>query len=373
LPIERDGGDRFGSAVAMAGDVAVAGAPGENGLGADAGAVYVFRRDRGGPDGWGQVAEVTASGAGNRGDRFGAAVAVHGDRLLVGAPGDRTDGEEAGAVYLFERDQGGPDAWGRVARVRAFDGAPGAAFGHSVSLFSGTAQGGRPAGVAGAPLARGLVEGGGAGYVLAELQGLETHLPTGDSFVRRNQPNRNEGANPGLRVNHSGLNRAVVDFGDLPDVSRLARARLVLTLAESPHDWGREGRPVEAFRIASFVEGNGAAAGIPGSRRTRGTGAGITWNCWTDLAIENERADCGLVGEILGPLADPVLHVNGLRGEVTWDVTADVVGGTRAWMIRKADERRSGEVWYYSREGAGAAANPDLAPRLVLEFATAVP
>ena len=56
-----------------------------------------------------------------------------------------------------------------------------------------------------------------------------------------------------------------------------------------------------------------------------------------------------------------------------WDVTADVHAGTRAWMVRMADESRSGEVWYHARESLEETGHPDLAPRLVLEFASPPP
>lgn len=173
------------------------------------------------------------------------------------------------------------------------------------------------------------------------------------------------------RINESGRNRTVVDFVGIPNVELLTRATLVLTVAENSRNWGHSGRLVEAEPYEEFSEGNGKAAGVSGSERTRGEGAGITWHCLLrDTAIENGRPDCdGFPGEPLPPSAAPVLHTNDLRGEVAWDVTADVIHrGTRAWTIRKAEEDRSGEVWYYSREGAQEAGNPDLAPRLVLEF-----
>jgi hypothetical protein len=255
-----------------------------------------------------------------------------------------------------------------VARILAFDAVAESVFGASVSVSASDS----PTAVVGAPGGR-PTAGNGEAYVLTDLQTLETHVPIGDSFVRRNHPDRNEGANPRLRINHSGRNRTVVEFAEIPAVANLRRATLVLTIAENSNNWGRDGGTVEAFQALSFPEGNGKAAGVPGSERTRGLGEGITWNCNVDLAIENDRPDCGEPSEVLGPLADPVLHFNGLRGEVAWDVTVDVMRHTRAWIIRKAEESRSGEVWYYSREGARDAGNPDLAPRLVLEFDVPAP
>lgn len=44
---------------------------------------------------------------GNANDRFGESVALDGDTLIVGAPGDSVAGPSAGAVYMYERDEFG--------------------------------------------------------------------------------------------------------------------------------------------------------------------------------------------------------------------------------------------------------------------------
>ncbi len=50
----------------------------------DQGAAYVYYRNQGGPDAWGQVAKLTAAdGAG--GDGFGGGVRSSGDMAIVGA------------------------------------------------------------------------------------------------------------------------------------------------------------------------------------------------------------------------------------------------------------------------------------------------
>ena len=355
--------DQFGTSVAISGTMAVVGAPGENGPGRDTGAAYVFYRDAGGPDRWGQAAELTASGAAGIRDLFGFSVAIGGNRILVGAPDNDVDRLDAGAVYLFGQDQGGEDAWGRQSSIRVGgDEAGTIAFGRAVSLSDSGSLG-----VAGAPF--NLDESApGTAFILEHMATLQTHSSAADSFIRRNEPNRNEGANFKMRVNSSGLNRAVVSFPELPNVERLVSATLVLTIQQNSNNWGPDGRGVDAFRVTPFPEGNGRSAGIFGLERTRGEGAGITWNCWEDLAIENGRPDCGMTGMIRDPVATPVVHRNQMWGEVAWDVTADVADRTFAWMIRKTNESRSGEVWYYTKESAQLIGNPDLAPRLLLDF-----
>ncbi len=107
-------GDNFGFSVAVSGDTAVVGAPFE---GSRAGAAYVFQRDQGGAGNWGEVKKLTASDA-EAGDRFGVSAAVSGDTAVVGA---RSEGSEAGAAYVFHRDEGGANNWGEVKKLTASD------------------------------------------------------------------------------------------------------------------------------------------------------------------------------------------------------------------------------------------------------------
>ena len=63
----------FGSrSEALDAETAIVGAPQDDGGGTDAGAFYVYYRDRSGLDGWGQVIKRTATVPGDS-DRFGSA------------------------------------------------------------------------------------------------------------------------------------------------------------------------------------------------------------------------------------------------------------------------------------------------------------
>ena len=195
-----------------------------------------------------------------------------------------------------------------------------------------------------------------------------------DSFLRRLSPQRNEGANPGLRLQAAGDNRAVVGFDQdaIDGFGEVSTATLVLTIAENADNWGRHAdRTVDAHPLRDdFAEGNGQNGDLPGPESTRGDGPGVTWNCATDADIANHRADCDPKwsgGDFAAATALPVLHVNGMSGEVSWDVTDDVLAGTVAWLVKKTAEVQPGKVSYFSREGAEAAGNQDLAPRLILE------
>jgi hypothetical protein len=147
-------GDQFGASVAISGDTLVVGATLEDELGDASGAAYVFVRDDGGPDAWGEVSKLTASD-GDIDSYFGSAIAIHGDTVLVGAiyDDDLCDGSwwcDAGAAYLFERDLGGPQAFGQVRRLVPSLTEPGGNFGQSVALGDRTALVGAHRGVPGA-------------------------------------------------------------------------------------------------------------------------------------------------------------------------------------------------------------------------------
>ncbi|MFC1610370.1 hypothetical protein ACFL6C_05380 [Myxococcota bacterium] len=116
-PLAGEVDDRFGASVALDGDTLVIGAWGEQN---NVGAAYVLYRDHPTTDAWGQVKRLTAS-VGDVDDYFGGNVAIDGSFVLVTAGGDDDMAEDAGAVYLFERNQGGPDNWGLWAKFVTSD------------------------------------------------------------------------------------------------------------------------------------------------------------------------------------------------------------------------------------------------------------
>lgn len=121
--------ERFGSAVAVDGDLTVVGAPGHSSGGINAGAVYVFRYAAG--QGW--VEEIQLIGDDTKaGDLFGTAVAIDGRRVLVGAPGADPTQSGAGAAYVFVQDLQG--RWTQEATLIADDGALRDGFGEAVAL-----------------------------------------------------------------------------------------------------------------------------------------------------------------------------------------------------------------------------------------------
>ncbi len=128
------GGDKFGYAVSVDGDTAVIGAYQDNGEGADSGAAYVFTRNEGV---WDDGVKLTASG-GAAYDNFGISVAVDGDTVVVGAPGNDGDGADSGSVYVFVKPTGGWATSTETAKLTASDGAALDYFGYSVAVDGDT-------------------------------------------------------------------------------------------------------------------------------------------------------------------------------------------------------------------------------------------
>jgi hypothetical protein len=101
----------YGESVAVSGDTVAVGAPGDPSLGLAGGSVYLLDRNGTGADSWAE-ARIIAAPAGALG--FGASVALSGDLLVVGAPGSATS---TGTAWLYARNQGGIGTWGLVSQL----------------------------------------------------------------------------------------------------------------------------------------------------------------------------------------------------------------------------------------------------------------
>ena len=126
--------DEFGRAAGLHGDTAVAGIPGGDAAGFNAGAATVHDRQAGGADNWGVAKSLYASDPAAE-HVFAWAVALSGDTLVVGAPTINLADSGIGSAYVFERGAGGPDNWGLVKRLSASDAPLFANFGFSVAAL----------------------------------------------------------------------------------------------------------------------------------------------------------------------------------------------------------------------------------------------
>jgi uncharacterized protein (TIGR03437 family) len=118
-------GDNFGSSVALSGQTVAIGARGVN---VDRGAAYVFTRNG---TVWAQQAKLIGNELGNPA-YFGAAVALNGDTLVVGAP---FDGATRGSTYVFTRSGA---SWMQQPKLTASDAEMGDYFGHAVAVNGDT-------------------------------------------------------------------------------------------------------------------------------------------------------------------------------------------------------------------------------------------
>ena len=121
--------DEFGRSVATGHGVAIIGSPNDDDNGTDSGSAYVFARAG---STWSQFAKLTPSG-GSAGERFGWSLSLSEDRVVVGSPGDFS----SGAAFVFVRT---PTGWTESARLAS----PGAGFGTAVSTSGGMALVGAP-------------------------------------------------------------------------------------------------------------------------------------------------------------------------------------------------------------------------------------
>jgi len=145
--------DGFGISVAVSGDTVIVGASSEAGDKAStaaspndnqdrAGAAYVFTHNG---NTWTQQAYLKASNAIAL-SKFGEFVAVSGDTVIVGSPGERGDAAstaanpninafEAGAAYVFTRNG---DTWTQQAYLKAFNADISHNFGRSLAISGDT-------------------------------------------------------------------------------------------------------------------------------------------------------------------------------------------------------------------------------------------
>jgi VCBS repeat-containing protein len=135
--------DGFGSAVALNGDYAACAALGAKiGSHAKQGAAWLFTRNAGGTDAWGQARKFTAND-GRANDGFGSALILSGDTLAIGAPlADVDDHKDQGAAYVYTHNEGGSDAWGLSVKVTAANGAAGDQFASSLAVSGDTLSAG---------------------------------------------------------------------------------------------------------------------------------------------------------------------------------------------------------------------------------------
>src|SRR6266545_1132510 len=117
-------GALFGISVAISGETVVVGAPGDDSRGSD----YLCARHGGV---WSQQQKLLASDARCCGEAFGESVAISGETVVVGSGG----GGVGGSAYVFARSSG---VWSQQQKLRASDAAVADSFGASVAISGET-------------------------------------------------------------------------------------------------------------------------------------------------------------------------------------------------------------------------------------------
>lgn len=129
-----DFGDHFGYGVAISGAYAIVTANGDDEKGVNAGAAYVFQKDLGGANNWGQLKKLIAPD-GQDDDNFGVSVDLDGAWAVIGANKDDDHGPESGSAYVFYQNLGGVvNSWGKHTKLTDYSGAKGEHYGYAVSI-----------------------------------------------------------------------------------------------------------------------------------------------------------------------------------------------------------------------------------------------
>jgi cyclophilin family peptidyl-prolyl cis-trans isomerase len=124
-------GDNFGYSVSLSGNFAAVGAPNYYNNAANEGSVYALIRTGDPNEPW-AIHTMITSDEGDEDVFFGYSVDIDNGILAVGAIGDNVDGDQSGAVYVYE---GKTTGWEMLKKLSAgTDGQPGDWLGYSVAI-----------------------------------------------------------------------------------------------------------------------------------------------------------------------------------------------------------------------------------------------
>ena len=152
-------GDAFGTSVALADYLVLAGMPGrDTAAGTNAGSALLFARNFGGAENYGVLKTFIApDGSGQ--SRFGTAVALDTTHAVITAPfADPNGRSNAGVVYVHSRNYGGVDQWGLLQATAPEEMPPGSQFGMAVAMDRASFAAGAPMAPVAHGQGRGMVE-----------------------------------------------------------------------------------------------------------------------------------------------------------------------------------------------------------------------
>jgi outer membrane protein assembly factor BamB len=251
--------DRTTHGVAIAGNLAIVGAPGDDTVGGvNAGSVYLLDMSTGQ-----QVRQLTAEDA-VEGQTFGSAVALSGNVAVVGAAANSGDTpSKPGAAYLFDAATG-QQLWKFTPNdtVETFDG-----FGWSVAIDGNTA-------IVGAPLHTRQDEFfGGSAYLFDVATGQQLRKLTPQVDIRQSDDWF------GISVAISGSAAIVGAWGD-NEHGNFSGAAYVFDVASGQQRWkltAEEAEAFEEFGHSVSIDGNLAAVGAPNDENENGNFSGAVY------------------------------------------------------------------------------------------------
>lgn len=105
--------DLFGQSVSISSDYAIVGAYFDDDNGSYSGSSYIYYYNG---STWIEQQKLLASD-GAYDDRFGKSVSISGDYAIAGAWYDDDNGSGSGSSYIFYRNEGGMDNWGQQQKL----------------------------------------------------------------------------------------------------------------------------------------------------------------------------------------------------------------------------------------------------------------
>lgn len=319
--------DEFGSAVALSGDFAVVGAPGDS-VGANTlqGSAWAFSRVGSswiGPD----LQLLASDGAAS--DQMGTSVAISGDYAIIGAANDVVNGNfSQGSAYLFARSG---STWIEEAHITSSDGAALDGFGFSVAISGTTAVVG----------ARAANNSKGSAYIFGRVTSpsvnwvqktklVATDAATTGSFgfsVALSGTTAVVGS-PFSSVGANSNQGATYVFGQASDVSWPQKAKLVAS----------NGAGFDFFGVAVSISGTNLLVGASGALSNKGavwafTGSGASWTQQSFFAAAD------------GATADGFGSAVSVFGDTVVVGAPNKLVGTNASQGAAYVFNRSGTVW----------------------------
>ena len=244
LPSDSGRSDRFGASSAISGNTIAIGAPGHSN---ELGSAFVFVQT---DDGWVEQAQLEVPAESEVQELFAHSIAVDGNTIAVGMPGDDEDHNRQGSVRVFVRDG---TTWTQQQALFASDAARQNELGTSVAIDGDTI-------IAGAPfrLPTGIDDqSDGAAYIFSR---------TGDAWTEDQQlvVSSSESLTFGISIDIEA-DSAVIGAGDFPNPGAVFHYALVAG------SWQEQTRFVgsdatigeEIGRVVAF-DGDTIIAGAPG-------------------------------------------------------------------------------------------------------------